>query len=113
MSRPIAAVALDADGRIISWNSTAEHLKGYKAEEIIGKHFSVFYPPERVTAEYPESKLKRAADTGFDIDDGWRVHKDGHRWWAHVFTTAQYDATHTLLGFISVIRDDRAWSTGR
>lgn len=114
MGRPCyAAYLLDTDGRIVSWNADAAHLKGYKAEEIIGQHFSVLYPPETVTAEYPQSELKRAADTGFYIDDGWRVRKDGTRCWSHVFTTPQYDVDGALVGFIRVLRDDSAWATER
>lgn len=108
-----AAFLLDTDGRVVSWNMDAEALKGYEPEEIIGKHFSVLYPPESVTAKYPQSELKQAADTGFHIADGWRICKDGSRCWAHVFTTPQFDADGALVGFIRVIRDDTARLTER
>lgn len=100
---------LDTDGRVVSWNVDGERIGGYKAEEVIGRHFSVFYPPESVTAEYPQSALEQAVSTGFHIDDGWRVRKDGTRYWAHVFTTPQFDANWMLVGFIRVVRDNSAW----
>ncbi len=81
-------------------------MKGYTAREIIGRHVSVFYPPDRVAAGYPQKELDQAAEAGFSVDEGWRVRKNGTRYWAHVVVTAQRDANGALTGFIKVIRND-------
>ncbi len=101
-----AIFALDPDGYILSWNAGAERIKGYTADEIIGKHFSIFYPRELVAEGFPEFELRTAANTGRFEDEGWRIRKDGSRFWANVIITALRDKeTGKLLGFAKVTRD--------
>src|SRR3954467_4499411 len=83
-----AIFALDPDGYILSWNAGAERLKGYKPNEIIGKHFSIFYPPEALAIDRPGEELQIARATGRVEDEGWRLRKDGTRFWANVLITA-------------------------
>src|SRR5205807_2222636 len=94
-----AIFMLDVGGRVASWNAGAERIKGYSAEEIIGQHFSRFYPPEDVQAGKPERALQQAVAEGRWEDEGWRVRKDGSRFWANVIMTALHDAEGTPLGF--------------
>jgi PAS domain S-box-containing protein len=96
---------LDTEGRISSWNTGAERIKGYTAEEIIGKHFSVFYPAEDVAAGKPTWELEVAVEQGRLEDEGWRLRKDGSRFWANVVITALYDEQGRLHGFGKVTRD--------
>jgi PAS domain S-box-containing protein len=96
---------LDPGGRISSWNAGAERIKGYSAEEIIGRHFSVFYPPEDVAAGKPDRELEVAAEQGRLEDEGWRLRKDGTRFWANVVITALFDEDGRLRGFGKVTRD--------
>ncbi|WP_410673468.1 PAS domain S-box protein [Amycolatopsis sp. cmx-4-68] len=96
---------LDPEGRISSWNAGAERIKGWSAEEIIGQHFSVFYPPEDVAAGKPVRELEIAVEQGRLEDEGWRVRKDGRRFWANVVITALFDEQHRLRGFGKVTRD--------
>jgi len=96
---------LDAGGHIISWNAGAERIKGYRAEEIIGRHFSTFYPPEDIATDKPGRELRIAAAEGRLEDEGWRVRKDGTRFWANVVITALYDDQGVLCGFGKVTRD--------
>lgn len=96
---------LDPDGHVVSWNSGAQKLKGYTREEILGKHFSVFYPPEAVAAGWPQEELRRAAQLGRFEDEGWRLRKDGSRFWANVVITALYAPDRTVLGFAKITRD--------
>jgi PAS domain S-box-containing protein len=103
--RDYAIFALDPSGRIATWNIGAERIKGYLAPEIIGRHFSVFYPREDVRAGKCEMELEVAARDGRFEDEGWRVRKDGKRFWANVVITALRDATGTLIGFAKVTRD--------
>ena len=100
-----AIFALDRDGFILSWNAGAQRFKGYTADEIIGKHFSIFYPKAKVDARWPEHELKEAARVGRFEDEGWRIRKDGSRFWANVVITALRDTTGQLLGFAKVTRD--------
>ncbi|MGK3201759.1 PAS domain-containing sensor histidine kinase [Amycolatopsis sp. MEPSY49] len=100
-----AIFLLDPEGRIASWNAGAERIKGWTAEEIIGQHFSVFYPPEDVAAGKPAWELETAAREGRLEDEGWRVRKDGTRFWANVVITALFDDKHRLEGFGKVTRD--------
>jgi PAS domain S-box-containing protein len=100
-----AIFMLDSDGHIVSWNTGAEHIKGYKASEIIGKHFSVFYPAEDIARKWPEHELAVAGAEGRFEDEGWRLRKDGSRFWANVIITALYDSEHRLRGFAKVTRD--------
>ncbi|HJQ09464.1 MAG TPA: PAS domain S-box protein [Gemmatimonadaceae bacterium] len=100
-----AIFALDPDGFIISWNPGAQRFKGYTADEIIGKHFSIFYPPEKIAEGWPEFELREAARVGRFEDEGWRVRKDGTRFWANVVITALHDPSGNLVGFAKVTRD--------
>lgn len=100
-----AIVSLDLRGNITSWNQGAARIKGYSAREIVGKHFSVFYCREDVRAGKPEELLKIAAAEGRVEDEGWRVRKDGSRFWANVVITALRDEAGTLKGFSKVTRD--------
>jgi PAS domain S-box-containing protein len=103
--RDYAIFMLEPDGTVASWNAGAEHIKGYKAEEIIGRHFSQFYPAEAITARWPEQELEAAKRDGRFEDEGWRVRKDGTTFWANVVITALYDRSGTLRGFGKVTRD--------
>jgi len=98
-----AIFLLDPEGRILTWNAGAELIKGYSAAEIIGQHFSVFYPPE--ARDFPAHELRVAAAEGRFEDEGWRVRKDGSRFWANVIITALYGADRNLIGFAKVTRD--------
>jgi PAS domain S-box-containing protein len=96
---------LDPQGYVISWNTGAEKLKGYTRDEIVGQHFSVFYPREAVATGWPDEELRRARKLGRFEDEGWRVRKDGSRFWANVIIAAMYDASGELAGFAKVTRD--------
>jgi PAS domain S-box-containing protein len=100
-----AIFALDPEGRIITWNTGAQRLKGYAPEQIIGRHFSIFYPPEDVAADKPGRELRDAVAHGRVEDEGWRVRKDGSRMWANVVITALRDDAGRLIGFAKVTRD--------
>jgi PAS domain S-box-containing protein len=100
-----AIFALDANGCIVTWNAGAQRLKGYTADEIIGKHFSIFYPPEDIAAGKTEKELEIARTTGRVEDEGWRLKKDGTRFWANVLITALRDDSGSLVGFAKVTRD--------
>lgn len=100
-----AIFVLDDQGVIRSWNPGAQRLKGYTEDEIVGKHFSIFYPPEDVEAGKPDWELKVAAAADRVEDEGWRVRKDGTRFWANVVITALRDEQGELLGFAKITRD--------
>ncbi|WP_374762040.1 hybrid sensor histidine kinase/response regulator [Bradyrhizobium japonicum] len=100
-----AIYMIDVDGTVRSWNSGAERLKGYSADEIIGKSFSLFYPPEDRAKELPQTALKIAAETGRFSSEGWRVRKDGTRFWALVVVDAIRDEQGQVIGFAKVTRD--------
>lgn len=100
-----AIFILDPEGRVASWNSGAERIKGYTAEEVIGKHMSWFYLPEDVAAGEPEGELERARAVGRSEEEGWRVRKDGSRFWANGVITAIRDEQGHLRGFSKVTRD--------
>lgn len=100
-----AIFMLDPGGRIASWNTGAERTKGYKAAEIIGRHFSAFYTEEDQRSGRPQKLLSQAAACGAATDEGWRVRKDGSRFWAGVTITAIRDATSTIIGYGKVTRD--------
>ena len=100
-----ALFMLDTEGRVATWNSGAEKLKGYKAEEIIGQHFSKFYPEEALVAGRPKRELDEVLIHGHLHDEGWRVRKDGSRFYAHVLITAVYDAQGHHRGFSKITRD--------
>lgn len=96
---------LDLHGRVSTWNIGAERIKGYKSDEIVGEHFSRFYAQEDIELGKPDSELKVAASEGRLEDEGWRVRKDGSRFWANVVITAIRDKNGELLGFSKVTRD--------
>ena len=103
--RDYALLMLDPTGHIVSWNPGAEAIKGWKAEEILGKHFSTFYPPESIESGLPAHELVVAAREGRFEDEGWRVRKDGTRFWANVVITALQGPNGTLTGYAKVTRD--------
>ena len=103
--RDYAIFMLDANGNIATWNVGAKRIKGYDAEEIIGRHFSTFYPADVVESGWPEHELRVAAERGSFVDEGWRVRKDGSRFWANVTITALRDDQNRLLGFAKLTRD--------
>jgi rsbT co-antagonist protein RsbR len=100
-----AIILLDSRGRVTTWNAGAERIKGYKAEEIIGKHFSIFYPTEEVQRNNPDKELREAAATGRYEDEGWRVRKDGSRFWANVIVVPLRDKSGNLRGYGNITRD--------
>jgi PAS domain S-box-containing protein len=103
--RDYAIFMLDPGGFIITWNAGAERLKGYSPDESIGRHFSVFYPPEDIARGKPQKELKTALAEGRLEDEGWRVRKDGSVFWANVIITAIRDDTGRLVGFAKITRD--------
>lgn len=100
-----AIFMLDPQGNIVSWNSGAERLKGYKTSEILGQHFSVFYTPEERENGAPELALRAAARDGRIEREGWRVRKDGSLFWANVVITALKDPESQLVAFLKITRD--------
>jgi PAS domain S-box-containing protein len=100
-----AIFALSPSGLVTSWNKGAERIKGYTATEIIGQHFRIFYPPEAVERGWPEQELEQAIAQGRWEDEGWRLRKDGSRFWANVVITPLRDASGTLRGFAKITRD--------
>ncbi|MGM1059852.1 PAS domain-containing sensor histidine kinase [Saccharothrix sp. Mg75] len=100
-----AIFMLDPGGRVISWNAGAERIKGYSADEVVGRHFSVFYPPEDLAARKPWRELEVAAEVGRFEDEGWRLRADGSRFWANVVITALFGESGELRGFAKVTRD--------
>ena len=104
-AREYAIFRLDPEGRVQSWNAGAERIKGYKAEEIIGQHFSRFHLPEEVAAGDLSSHLKTALEKGQFQTDAWRVRKDGSRFWANVVITPLHDSKGKHIGFSKITRD--------
>jgi PAS domain S-box-containing protein len=100
-----AIFLLDPDGKVSTWNQGAERIKGYRATEIIGQHFSRFYPPEAVESKWPDRELELASKEGRYTDEGLRVRKDGSTFWAHVVITALRDEKGVLRGYSKVTRD--------
>ncbi|MBB6612461.1 PAS domain-containing sensor histidine kinase [Pontibacter sp. Tf4] len=100
-----AIFMLDVNGNIATWNKGAERIKGYTAEDIIGKHFSIFYTQDALDSEFPQYELAQAKLNGRFEDEGWRVRKDGTRIWANVVITAIFDRTGRHIGFTKVTRD--------
>ena len=103
--RDYAIFLLDIEGKVSSWNAGAQLIKGYSAEEIIGKHFSCFYPSEDVASGKPQRELEVAIDEGRVEDEGWRVRKDRSLFWANVVITSLFDSEGRHLGFAKVTRD--------
>src|SRR3954470_2517441 len=94
-----AIFMLDPKGNIVTWNAGAERIKGWRAEEIIGRLFATFYAPEDLAAGKPDRELEVAAAEGRIEDEGWRLRADGTRFWANVVITALYDEAGELCGF--------------
>jgi PAS domain S-box-containing protein len=103
--RDYAIILLDPAGNVATWNEGARLSKGYEPHEIIGKHIYVFYPQEDIKSGKPEMELKVAQEQGRFEDEGWRVRKDGTRFWANVIVTPLYTVAGTLRGFGKVTRD--------
>jgi PAS domain S-box-containing protein len=103
--RDYAIFLLDRQGYVTTWSAGAERIKGYAAADIIGRHFSVFYSEEDVRAHKPEHELEVAAEVGRFEDEGWRLRRDGTRFWANVVITALRDEQGRLRGFGKVTRD--------
>src|ERR1700712_2200748 len=104
-TRTYAIFALDPDGTVASWNAGAECLEGYSAGEIVGKHFSVLYPPEAIADGRPEETLALAAVEGCWEEEGWRVRRDGSRFRANMVVNALRGQSGALVGFGVVARD--------
>ncbi len=100
-----AIFLLEADGTVATWNVGAERIKQYRESEIVGRHFSIFYPPDAVARGWPQHELEVAAREGRFEDEGWRVRKDGTRFWANVVITAVLDEKGRVRGFSKVTRD--------
>jgi PAS domain S-box-containing protein len=100
-----AIFILDPEGNITTWNAGAERIKGYTAEEIIGRHFSCFYPQDSIQAGWPEHELQASVAQGRFEDEGWRVRKDGSKFWANVIITPLRDENGNLKGFSKITRD--------
>ncbi len=103
--RDYAIFRLDSSGHIMTWNEGARRIKGYTADEIIGRHFSTFYTPEDLAAGKPAMELETAIATGKYEEEGWRVKKDGSVFWANVVITALFNEQNKLVGFSKVTRD--------
>jgi formate hydrogenlyase transcriptional activator len=104
-ARDYAIFMLDPEGRVATWNSGAERMKGYRANEILGRHFSIFYPQDDLDRGKPQHELEVAAAEGRFEDEGWRIRKDGSRFWANVIITAMRGEDGQLIGFSKVTRN--------
>ncbi len=100
-----AIILLDAAGNVVSWNPGVERIKKYRPEEVIGKHFSIFYPAEDVARGKPAQELQKASAEGRFEDEGWRIRKDGSRFWANVIITPLIDQNGSVRGYAKVTRD--------
>jgi PAS domain S-box-containing protein len=100
-----AVLMLDPDGYVISWNEGAERIQGYTADEIVGSHFSCFYPAEAIARDLPRKELAQAAAAGHFEDEGWRLRKDGSPFWANVVITRMLGGDGQLMGFSTITRD--------
>lgn len=100
-----AIILLDRNGTIENWNKGAKKIKGYSDEEIIGNNFSIFYPEEDRLAGLPQKLIKEAEEKGKAVSEGWRVRKDGSRFWGSILITALHDAEGAVTGFSKVTRD--------
>lgn len=104
-TKDYAIFVLGPDGRILTWGAGGQLIKGYTADEIVGQHFSIFYPDESVKAGWPDHELKMATAQGRFEDEGWRVRKNGSRFWASVVITALRNKDGKLIGFSKITRD--------
>src|SRR5579885_2418005 len=100
-----AIMLLDPEGNVLTWNEGAKRLQGYSRKEILGRHFSAFYTPEDVARRHPRLELKEAKKFGRYEEEGWRVRKDGTRFWANVIITKLTDKQGCLIAFSKVVRD--------
>src|SRR5262249_18820389 len=100
-----AILMLDTNGYVLSWNAGAERFQGYKAKEVLGHHFSQFYVAEDREKGLPESALDIATREGHFEGEGWRVRKDGTRFWSHVIVDAIRSRSGELIGFAKITRD--------
>jgi PAS domain S-box-containing protein len=100
-----AILMLDPSGVVVSWNAGAERINGYTAEEIVGQHFRVFYPPDKQESRHPEHELRIALREGHYEEEGWRIRKDGSQFWANVLITAVRNPVGEHIGFTKVTRD--------
>ena len=100
-----AICLLDPEGRITTWNAGARHIEGYEADEVVGRHFSIFYPEEDVKSGKPQRLLAAARAEGRYEDEGWRVRKDGTRFWADVVVTTLHDENGNVRGYAKITRD--------
>jgi PAS domain S-box-containing protein len=101
-----ALFMLDPQGVVMTWNPGARRIKGFTRDEIVGRHFSAFYTDDEIRAGKPERELRRAVTEGRSRDEGWRVRKDGSRFWANVLITAVYGDDGQLEGFAKITRDE-------
>ena len=101
-----AIFMLDPEGHIASWNPGAQRIKGYSADDVIGRHFSAFYTPDAVASGWPDYELRQAARDGRFEDEGWRLRKDGTRFWANVVITAMRSADGTLQEVMASLRGE-------
>jgi len=101
-----AIFMLDRVGAVVTWNAGARRIKGYEEAEIVGRHYSTFFINDDISAGKPQRLLADAAAHGQVTDEGWRVRKDGSRFWANVVLTALFDGAGGLRGFAKVSRDD-------
>ncbi len=104
-ARDYAIFMVDLEGRVTSWNPGAERINGFKAEEILGKHYSMLFPPDELELGKAEEELRTAAVEGRSEDEGWRLRKDGSRFWANVITTAVKDEQGQIRGYAKIVRD--------
>lgn len=100
-----AIFKLDPEGHILTWNEGAERIKGYKEEEVIGKHFSLFYTQEDRDRGHPSEELEIAKKEGKYTEEGWRIRKDGSRFWASIVLTALKNESHKNIGFVKITQD--------
>jgi len=100
-----AIVMLDPEGSVVSWNTGAQRIKGFQTDEIVGRHFATFYPEDEVIRGKPLRDLEQAASSGRHEDEGWRIRKDGSRFWANIVFTAIRDQAGGLRGFAKLTRD--------
>ena len=100
-----AIFMLDLEGHVTSWNPGAERIKGYRAEEILGRHFSIFYPPEDIERGIPDTQLREALLISRVTDEGWRIRKDGSQFWADGSLAAIRNDAGNIIGFAKITRD--------
>jgi PAS domain S-box-containing protein len=100
-----AIILLDADGHILNWNKGAQKIKGYYADEIVGKHIRVFYADNDIASKRPDLVINQARMQGRATDEGWRVRKDGSKFWASVLMTVMHDRNNNIIGFSKITRD--------